>query len=106
VAAAAVAKAAATAAVAAPVAAPIQAGQDSTPVLKAAAAELLATLSDDEVRKIAPFFGQSAGLPGTLDGRLLAKARSGLNRSLNLIERNTARGEFRQIFDIRYKSLP
>jgi hypothetical protein len=102
-----VAKAAATAA--APVVEPVSAravsAPDAIPALKSAAAELLATLSDDDVRKIAPFLGQSPGLPGTLDGRLLAKGRSALNRTLTLDERKTARGEFRQIFEVRFKAL-
>lgn len=78
---------------------------ESTPVLKAVAAELLATLTDDDVQRVAALIGRTPGLPGALDGRLLAKCRSALGRILTLVERNTARGEFRQILQARVAAL-
>lgn len=116
-AAAAVAKAAASAAAATPVApaaalavgvvgAALVPQADPTAAIKAVAGEVLATLTDDEVRKLEPLLAAQPGLPSNLDGKLLAKSRSALNRVLDLAERKTARGEFRQIFVARFGALP
>lgn len=73
--------------------------------LTAVATQLLGVLTDDDVKKLAGVIGKSPGMPSDLDGKLLAKARTALNRQLDLAERRSIRTEFRQMYDTRLKAL-
>lgn len=75
------------------------------PALTAIAAQLLATLMDDDIKKLSGVIGKSPGMPSDLDGKLLAKARTALHRQLDLAERRAIRVEFRQMYDERLKAL-
>lgn len=69
------------------------------------ATQLLATLTDDDIKRLSGVIGKSPGMPSDLDGKLLAKARTALNRQLDLAERRAIRIEFRQMYDARLKAL-
>jgi len=71
----------------------------------AVATQLLGILTDDDIRKLAGVIGKNPGMPSDLDGKLLAKARTALQRQLDLAERRSIRSEFRQMFDARLKAL-
>jgi uncharacterized LabA/DUF88 family protein len=74
-------------------------------VLTAIATQLLATLTDEDIKKLSGVIGQSPGMPSDLDGKLIAKARTELHRQLDLAERRSIRLEFRQMYDARLKGL-
>lgn len=69
------------------------------------ATQLLATLTDHDIKKLSGVIGKSPGMPSDLDGKLLAKARTALHRQLDLAERRAIRVEFRQMYDARLKVL-
>ena len=75
------------------------------PAFTEIAAQLLATLTDDDIKKLSGVIGKSPGMPSDLDGKLLAKARTALHRQLELAERRAIRIEFRQMYDARLKAL-
>lgn len=75
------------------------------PALTAIAAQLLAALTDDDIKKLSGVIGNSPGMPSDLDGKLLAKARTALHRQLDLAERRAIRVEFRQMYDARLKII-
>lgn len=74
-------------------------------VFTAIAAQLLATLTDEDVEKLSGVIGQSPGMPSDLDGKLIAKARTEIHRQLELAERRAMRLEFRQMYEARLKGL-
>lgn len=69
------------------------------------AAQLLAALTDEDIKKLSGVIGKSPGMPSDLDGKLLAQARTALHRQLDLAERRAIRVEFRQMYDARLKAL-
>lgn len=71
----------------------------------AVATQVLATLADDDIKKLSGFIGRSPGMPSDLDGKLLARARTAIHRQLDLAERRSIRAEFRQMYDARLKAL-
>lgn len=87
------------------VAAAAGAAPPAAATLTEVATQLLATLTDEDVKKLSVVLGKSPGIPSDLDGKLLAKARTALHRQLDLPERRSIRTEFRQFYDARLKAL-
>jgi uncharacterized LabA/DUF88 family protein len=73
--------------------------------LTAVATQFLASLTDEDIKKLSSVIGKSHGMPSDLDGKLLVKARTALHRQLELVERREIRIQLRKMYDIRLKSL-